>query len=167
MASECGYYASGTCFTRMAYCHTIQSLARRFSSRDLRKLRDQLLLQHPHLACDFSTLRKMSLHHAAERVGYRTEFVEQALEIFLEARHEVTLYHDVLPTLEALHGRYRLSTLTNGNADVNRLPLAAWFDCNIQACHIGVAKPAVEPFHAICKMTRRCHLNRFYTWAMT
>ncbi|OUD16061.1 HAD family hydrolase [Thioflexithrix psekupsensis] len=127
-------------------------LARRFSSRDLRKLREQLLLQHPHLACDFSTLRKMSLHHAAERVGYRPDFVEQALEIFLQARHDVTLYHDVLPTLQALHGRYRLSTLTNGNADVNRLSLSAWFDCNIQACQIGVAKPAVEPFHAICKM---------------
>lgn len=125
-------------------------LARKFTPNALRRLREQLLQTHPHLHCDLSALRKLSLAQAATEVGYNDDFVDQAFEVFLSARHEVTLYQDVMPTLEQLHGRYHLCTLTNGNADVNRLPLGRWFQYNVQACQVGVAKPAIETFHCIC-----------------
>ncbi len=126
-------------------------LARKFNPQALRKLREKLLESHPHLHCDLTALRKLSLAQAAAEVGYDDGFVDQAFEVFLSARHEVKLYHDVMPTLEQLHGRYHLCTLTNGNAEVERLPLGRWFQYNVQASQVGAAKPAVETFHSICE----------------
>src|SRR5690606_23803254 len=47
-----------------------------------------------------------------------------AFEVFLAARHQVSLFPEVQPTLEVLANRYQLAVLTNGNADVRRLGLA-------------------------------------------
>ena len=66
-----------------------------------------------------TALRKRSLHQVAESVGYGPELAEAAFAVFLEARHRITLYADVVPALERLRAAgYALASLTNGNADV-------------------------------------------------
>jgi putative hydrolase of the HAD superfamily len=91
----------------------------RYSQEDMRNLRQDLLVRNPELHNDVTTLRKTSLRIAAQSVGYNYSLVEPAFTIFLEARHRVNPYSDVVPALRILRcAGYYLGTLTNGNADV-------------------------------------------------
>ena len=67
-------------------------------------------------------------------------------QIFLAARHQVELFADVHPTLEALANRFQLGVITNGNADVRRLGLADYFQFALCAEELGVGKPDPHPF---------------------
>ena len=126
-------------------------LAQRFSPGDLRHLRQRLLKKQPQLRHDLSTLRKISLAQAAAHVGYSDSLVEPAFEIFMEVRHQVQLYDDVLPVLERLSNRYVLCALTNGNAEVQRVGLGHLFDAAFLAREVGAVKPEPAMFQAACQ----------------
>jgi len=119
---------------------------------DMWHLRQQLLQQHPELRHDVTALRKHSLYCVAQRCGYDDNLVEPAFAVFLEARHRVTLYSDVEPALQRLRSAgYCLGTLTNGNADVERLGLGHLFDFSLTAATTGVAKPHPRMFEEACR----------------
>jgi len=129
----------------------------RYSLKGMRTLRQDLLQQNPELHHDVTTLRKISLRVAAESAGYDHSLVEPAFAVFLEARHRVTLYGDVLPALRTLRSAgYCLGTLTNGNADVQRLGLGQLFDFSLSAASTGKAKPHPRMFQEAC---RRAHVT--------
>ena len=126
----------------------------RYSIEDMRTLRQDLLRQAPELRHDVSTLRKISLRMVAESVGYDHSLVEPAFAFFLEARHRVTLFKDVIPALQTLrHAGYSLGTLTNGNADVDRLGFGHLFDFSLSAATTGKAKPHPRMFEEACRLT--------------
>ena len=119
----------------------------RHSLEGLRKLSRILLQRKPELRDNVTKLRKTSLRIAAESVGYDHRLVEPAFDVFLEARHQVTLYTDVVPALRRLRSTgYCLGTLTNGNADVRRLGLGHLFDFSLSAVSTGKAKPHPRMF---------------------
>jgi FMN phosphatase YigB (HAD superfamily) len=62
---------------------------------------------------------------------------EPAFEVFFAERNRVTLFDDALPALEFLAARYPLVSLSNGNADVNRVGLGAYFQAAITAREFG------------------------------
>lgn len=132
-------------------CQYYPRIAEQFDPITFRQLRQHLLTKQPHLNCDLSTLRKMSLAQAAVQVGYSEDLVEPAFEIFMAARHNVQLYDDVLPTLEKLTHRYLICALTNGNADVRRVGLGHLFDATFLAREVGVAKPHPAFFKTVCQ----------------
>ncbi len=126
-------------------------LAKKFSIADMKAMRFRLLKQRPELKSDLSGLRKLALTQAAEAVDYEPDFIEQAFQVFIDARHQLQFYHDVLPALERLQQHYRLCVLTNGNADIYRLTPPTWFSCSIKACDVQAVKPEPAMFSAVCE----------------
>ena len=121
-----------------------------YSIPAMRALRDRIARDNPHLAHDFSAQRRLSLHTALSEHGYADTHVEGAYTEFYAARNEVECYADVLPALTQLAARFPLVSLTNGNADIQRIGIAHLFRFSISSRDCGVAKPAPEIFHAAC-----------------
>ncbi len=74
--------------------------------------------------------------------------VDQAFEVFLDARHQVDLYPDALPLLDRVYGQVPMVALTNGNADVHRLGMGHYFVGAFSAIDVGAAKPERVMFEA-------------------
>jgi HAD superfamily hydrolase (TIGR01509 family) len=52
----------------------------------------------------------------------------------------------VIPALDVLRRRYRLATLSNGNADLTRIGLAHHFEVSLHAAALGCAKPDARAY---------------------
>lgn len=123
-----------------------------YSLEDMWSLRQELLKRNPELRHDVTALRKDSLQVMAQTCGYDDRLVQPAFDVFLEARHRVTPYSDVEPALRRLRAAgYCLGTLTNGNADVQRLRLGHLFDFSLTAASVGKAKPHPRMFEEACR----------------
>lgn len=116
----------------------------------MRALRDRVAAANPELAHDFTSQRLLCLRSALAPHGYGETHVEQAFAEFYGARNEVECYGDALPALERLAARYPLVSLSNGNADLERIGIARFFRFSISSRNFGKAKPAAEIFHAAC-----------------
>jgi 2-haloalkanoic acid dehalogenase type II len=113
----------------------------RLSMDDLRASRLALAAREPHNAHDFTYLRIASLAQHAREFGYDESISEQAFEIFIAERNQLDLYPDVRPGLARLSTRYALATLSNGNADLDRIGVADLFSVSLNARGVGAAKP--------------------------
>jgi len=119
-------------YPRVLELHTLDSM---------RDVRARMALEHPALRHDFTWLRLESLRRHAREAGYPESMAEEVFAVFYRARNEVTLYDDVLPALERLHGRFRLFAISNGNADLAAIGLARFFEHAVAARDAGVLKP--------------------------
>jgi putative hydrolase of the HAD superfamily len=95
-------------------------ITRNVTAEQMRQARAELARREPHNAHDFTYLRTAALAAHARAHGYAETIAEQAFEVFLAARCEVTVLPDVLPALERLSCSYRLASLSNGNAELAR-----------------------------------------------
>jgi 2-haloalkanoic acid dehalogenase type II len=120
-----------------------------YSEADIAKVRDSYARENPELRYDLTALRMLTLNAVAENAGYGSDTAEQAFGVFQEARNSVDLYEDVLPGLQKLAERFRLLTLSNGNADLEAIGIADYFEHSYSARELGVAKPDVAIFHAV------------------
>lgn len=108
---------------------------------ELRGLCSEVAAARPDLAYDRTWLRKQALNLAAHRAGYRQFDVEGAFEVFFLARNAVEPFAEVRPTLERLSRRYRLASLSNGNADLRLIGLDDLFVFSLNAIDLHAAKP--------------------------
>lgn len=119
-------------------------------------VRGQLLAADASLKHRISELRRQALTQVLQEVGYAPEFAQtlalQAFEVFLQARHDVTLFEQVPHVLQALGEQYDLGVITNGNADVQRLGLAHYFKFALCAEDLGIGKPDPAPFTAALRL---------------
>ena len=60
---------------------------------------------------------------------------------FLEERHKVEFFDDVIPVLEKLSLNYKLGVLTNGNADIKKLGIDHMFDFSVSSMDVKSNKP--------------------------
>jgi FMN hydrolase / 5-amino-6-(5-phospho-D-ribitylamino)uracil phosphatase len=111
------------------------------SAEQMRAARLELARREPHNAHDFTYLRTAALAAHAREHGYPPGTAEQAFEVFLAARCEVSVLPDVLPGLQRLRARYRLASLSNGNAELARIGIGGLFAVSLNARQIGAAKP--------------------------
>ena len=113
-------------------------------------IRGRVLANEPSLKHRISALRRRVLFHALEGAGYghgeASDLADKSFEVFLHARHQLDIFPEVQPTLEALANHYALGVVTNGNADVRRLGLADYFKFALCAEDIGIAKPDARLF---------------------
>jgi len=114
----------------------------------LREIREHMGSSRPDLKHDMSALRRESIRLALYRAGEDPLLAEPAFEAFFAERQRVTLFEDALPALEFLAARYPLVSLSNGNADVERVGLGKFFRAAITAREFGVGKPDPRIFHA-------------------
>jgi putative hydrolase of the HAD superfamily len=123
-----------------------------YTIESLRQMRADLIQRDPMLVHNMTELRKTSLRLAADAVGYDHGLVEPAFQVFIEARHRIRLFDDVIPTLKRLRqAGYRLGSMTNGNADIHRLEIGELFDFSLSAESVGRGKPHPEMFEAACR----------------
>jgi FMN hydrolase / 5-amino-6-(5-phospho-D-ribitylamino)uracil phosphatase len=113
----------------------------------LREVRNEVANEFPQMQHDFTFLRRQSLRKLAEMHAYPDCLVDEAFDVFICARNEVTLYDDVLPALEVLRTRYRLFTASNGNADLTKIGIAHLFERSVAARDVGALKPDPALFH--------------------
>lgn len=121
---------------------------------DMRAARELLAREEPHNAHDFTYLRVTALARHARECGYEDEVAKRAFDVFFAARNEIDLFADVRPALERLRSRYRLATLSNGNADLGRIGLTDFFVLSLNARQIGVGKPHPRCFERLASDLR-------------
>jgi FMN hydrolase / 5-amino-6-(5-phospho-D-ribitylamino)uracil phosphatase len=114
----------------------------------LREIRDEVATRHPELRHDLSSVRRESIRVALYRAGENPLLAEPAFDIFFAERQRVTLFADARPALEFLSARVPLVSVSNGNADLERVGLSAYFRASISAREFGVGKPDSRIFHA-------------------
>jgi len=113
----------------------------RFSAAEVIEVRASLLREVPHQAHDLSWLRRETIARLGEAVGYSRDMAHEAFAHWLAARNQVVPYAEVIPALEILKRRFRLATLSNGNADLSVIGLAHHFEVTLNAGALGCAKP--------------------------
>ena len=114
--------------------------------------RQAVVLARPDWAFDLSALRRETIRRALAAAGDDPALAEPAFEVFFAARQQVDLYDDVLPALARLAARWPIVALSNGNADVQRVPgLGRYFHAAVSARDLGVAKPAAVAFAEACR----------------
>lgn len=112
----------------------------------------ELAKRHPLRRGDFTWLRERALAELLEEYGLPRSaafmWAAAAIDRFLDLRHQLSPYPEVGPMLDALGERYRLAAITNGNADLTRLPLARHFPVTVAAGELLAPKPDARPFLA-------------------
>lgn len=130
----------------------------KFNTEDFIALRRKLFATEPDLRHQISLLRVRAMQIAMQESGYSEQqaqqFSQEAFQVFIDARHAVTYFDDVIESLEELHTSYQLGVLTNGNADISRLDIKPYFKFAIAAEHINASKPAPDHFHKAMQLTR-------------
>jgi len=119
-----------------------------FAPADIAALRARILESHTHMSHDLTFLRRAVLSAMAAAAGYDDFQVDDAFEVFTDARNDVEVFPEVRPALRALRERYTLIALTNGNASLRRIGIEDLFDDHINAATAGAAKPDRPIFDA-------------------
>lgn len=105
-------------------------LRRQFSARDQR------------YGVDMTLMRRDFLHHVGELHDYDgAELSQKGFDVFFDARQRVEFYADVLPCLRRLGQRFRLGSISNGNASVEHVGLGHLFEHAVSASDVQAAKP--------------------------
>lgn len=113
-----------------------------YNPRQMVELRKQFSAENERYAVDLTLLRYEFLAHVARQHDYDHEQVsQQGFDIFYDARQQVEFYADVLPCLERLRQQFRLGSISNGNASVERVGLGHLIEHAVSACDLKVAKP--------------------------
>ncbi len=135
-----------------AYAFLVERYPRitaRYSLDALRVERERVVQDEPQMRHDFTYLRKASVHRCAQAVGYAQPVAEEAFAVFYRARNSVVPYKEVPEVLTALRRRYRLFTLTNGNADLSAIGLDHHFEARFAARDVGALKPDTAAFNHV------------------
>jgi FMN hydrolase / 5-amino-6-(5-phospho-D-ribitylamino)uracil phosphatase len=128
--------------------HAPMSAALFSSPSALREIRDYMAANRPELKNDLSAVRRESIRLALYRAGENPLLADRAFEVFFAERQRVTLFDDARPALEFLSARFPLVSISNGNADLQRVGLGSFFRASISAREFGVGKPDPRIFHA-------------------
>ena len=111
-------------------------------------IRQHVTRSRPELKHDLSAVRREAIRLALYRSSENPLLAEPAFDVFFAERNRVTLFDDALQTLAFLSSRFPLVALSNGNADIHRIGLGAYFKASISAQQFGVGKPDPRIFHA-------------------
>ncbi len=123
----------------------------KYSEQDLHEFRKAFMNSAEKYHIDLSLMRRDMLAALAREFDYDAETLsQQGFELFIRLRHDVTFYDDVFPVLDQLKMRYRLGSISNGNASAGQTPLKGYFAEYINAADVMVRKPGREIFHAFC-----------------
>jgi len=131
-----------------------QHFSTRFTRDSLLELRMEIWKQHPEYRHQVSESRIKALSLALERCDYAPEEAQQkaqqAFDIFIAKRHDVSYFEDTEETLAVLKNHYKIGALTNGNANVKRLSISRYFDFSFSAEQLNSSKP--KPAHFIAAL---------------
>jgi putative hydrolase of the HAD superfamily len=126
-----------------------------WSIERLRERRMAIHAARPELRYDFVAIRRLVLQAVFRDSGANdaqsAEIIEGTLDVYMTARNEVELYPEVLACLERLSQRYRIASLSNGNACLVQIGLDHLFHAMISAHAHRSGKPDPALFHIACR----------------
>lgn len=125
------------------------ALAADYSMEDMRLHRLEFQRDNPDIAHDLTRVRQQALQQLTDAYGYHSSLSVQGVALFREARNQVTPYPDVLPVLSRLLARYRIVSVTNGNAEIRKTSLSNFFHRSFTAAEVGAARPDPALFQAV------------------
>lgn len=121
------------------------------------RIRNELLRRQPALRADLGLLRQRSMERAFASVGMAPaqaeDLAQRAFDFFYVLRQRVQPYPEALPVLRDLRRDHVLGTLTNGNADASKMPVAELLAFSFQAASFGESKPEPAMFHKALEVT--------------
>ena len=123
-------------------------VARAWPIPAMRALRAEVAAERADLAHDFTAQRHITMQRAFTACGIDEAPLEALWEVYFSARNSVELYPDSLPALQRITRRWPVVSLTNGNADLDRIGIRAHFTHHVCARDEGVAKPDARIFVA-------------------
>ena len=117
-------------------------ITERHGPEELVALRREFSAREARYAVDMTAMRQDFLRHIGSQHDYDGELVSRrGFEVFFHARQQVEFYQDVLPVLRRLKKRFRLGTISNGNASVDHVGLGHLIEHAVSAADVQVAKP--------------------------
>jgi HAD superfamily hydrolase (TIGR01549 family) len=119
----------------------VPEITQRHDREALFHKRRDFMQQRPDLLHDMTRLRIESLKALSDEIGIGYDWIDDAFEVFYQARQRVELYPDVQPVLDDLSAEYTLAAVTNGNADINLIGIGHWFEFSVSAAEVGYQKP--------------------------
>lgn len=146
------------------YPGALNSLTREVSM----EIRDKLLREDSTIMNRISELRFKIFLEAGIRSGYSENesmsMAEEAFQIFFVGRNKVNFYDGVIETLDLLKEKYSLGVITNGNADLEMIGIAHYFDYIFSPVELNAHKPDPKMFEAVLKETglkaeEICHIG--------
>ncbi|MET3652939.1 HAD family hydrolase [Dyella japonica] len=123
-------------------------VARAWPIPAMRALRAEVAAERTDLAHDFTAQRHITMQRAFTACGIDEAPLEALWEVYFSARNSVELYPDSLPALQRITRRWPVVSLTNGNADLDRIGIRAHFTHHVCARDECVAKPDARIFVA-------------------
>jgi putative hydrolase of the HAD superfamily len=124
------------------------SVAQTWPIAEMRALRARVAAERIDLAHDFTAQRYLTMQQAFAACGINEAPLETLWEIYASARNGVELYPEALAALQDMVSKRPVASLTNGNADLERIGLRAHFAHHISARDVGAAKPDARIFLA-------------------
>jgi len=117
-------------------------ITERYNPSRMVEYRREFSAQEQRYAVDMTAMRCDFLQHLGELHDYYgAQLSRNGFDIFFEARQRVEFYDDVLPCLQRLKQKFRLGSISNGNASVAHVGLAHLFEHSVSAADVMVAKP--------------------------
>jgi len=138
-----------------------------FSTKE-REMWQRLIKAEPSLANRLSELRKKVIETLLVENGVEISSAsmdsDKAFKIFLDERHKVTYFENVLEVLARLKEVYQLGVLTNGNASIETLGIDHLFDFYLNAEMVNDSKPGAKMFEEAISITNLkpneiCHVG--------
>lgn len=116
-----------------------------FDFRELGRLRNDVMRERTDILHDLTQLRIEVFRRAFIEGGYSEAKAltasEGAFEVFYRERNRVDFFPDVLAGLATLKAGYELYSISNGNADIEKVGLSHIFSRHFSAISVGAAKP--------------------------
>ena len=143
---------------RLAFQWLIERVPEVIAPWSIERLRERRMAIHaarPELKHDFVTIRTLALQEVFREAGaddaQSAPIIEGAVAVYMRARHDVELYPEVRACLERLASKYRIGSLSNGNACLVTIGIDHLFHSMIAAHTHGASKPDPAVFHLACR----------------
>ncbi len=117
-----------------------------YTQQDITAKRMVLQNSRIDIAHNVTELRYCSLQKIADEFGYNKTFAQEALKLFRHYRNQVELFEFSETILSVLKKHYVVGAITNGNAQLDQIPIGQYFDFVVTAEQVGVSKPHLDMF---------------------
>ena len=107
----------------------------------LRAKRNEVENLYPQYKHDLSFYRRESIRMLLKENGENEALAEEAFQVYFAARQNVSIFTDVVPSLQRLQNNFPIVGLTNGNANLGIIGLSQFFKQSISAQKFGTGKP--------------------------
>jgi len=108
------------------------------------KENDLGLLDQDYFFDDLGLLRQLVLEVFCQPITNSSEIAQQAYQLFLDIRQQVTIEPFVLEMIKKLSSKFTLVSISNGNSDPNKMAIAKYLKRNYSPAMKLKAKPNPE-----------------------